>query len=124
MTGREKIDAAVAELRDRKVGASTAAPLLYRFFWALGILVPPPLFQSFLGILIFQGSFFALVIGIAYALAMRVRNPLDWLAVCVGSGLVFGFLIAVYFRAFARRLGLPRWAEYIPGGDEEENADW
>ena len=48
MTPREKIDAAVAYLKTRKIAASTAAPPLYRLFWSMGLYLPPPHFQSFL----------------------------------------------------------------------------
>lgn len=124
MTEREKIDAAVAELRDRKVRATTAAPFLYRACWALGILVPPPLFQSFFGILVFQGGFIAVVTGVMLGIVTGIRNPSEWALLMLACGLFFGFLMGIYYRGFARRLGLPRWADYVPGMDEDENPDW
>lgn len=124
MGEREKIDAAVAELRERKLRAAVAAPFPYRLCWALGILVPPPLFQSFLGILVFQGGFIALVTGVMLGVVTGLRNPGEWAMVMLACGLLFGFLMAAYYRGFARRLGLPRWADYIPGMDEDENLDW
>src|SRR5215471_7502388 len=116
MTPREKIDAAVEELRDRRVRSTTAAPPLYRLLWTIGIHVPPPLFQSFLGVITVQGAFFGLFMS---GFVAFLSGPGDrWeLAIELGlaSGLVFGLLMAAYFRWYARRLGLPRWADYCPG---------
>jgi hypothetical protein len=124
VTEREKIDAAVAELRSRKVGGSTAAPALYRLLWALGLRVPPPLFQGFPGLVLVHGTFFGLLLALPIGLVTGVRNPLEWVAAWVAGGLAFGVLMAAYFRGFARRLGLPRWAEYHPGGDLDEEEHW
>lgn len=116
---REKIDAAVAYLKARKVGGSTAAPPLWRLFWALGIHVPPPHFLGFFAAFLVTGVPFTLLmtpllfviqpgVGLEYAAFMGAA-----------TGLIFGLLMAAYYRVAARRLGLPPWSEFRPGADPE-----
>jgi hypothetical protein len=75
VTGQEKIAAAVAELVARGVGKSTAAPILYRILWRLGVHLPPPLFQNFLANVTIQGTSIGLLVGILTAPVIDLMAP-------------------------------------------------
>jgi hypothetical protein len=123
MTAREKINAALDDLKARGVSKSSAAPPVYRLLWALGIHIPPPHFQSFLGLFALQGLSFALIMT-SVLFAVMQPNEFGLLAlVGVGSGLLFGLLMASFMQIQRRRLGLPRWDDYTPGQTEDE-LDW
>jgi len=120
MTSRQKIDAAVAYLKARKVGAGTAAPPLYRLLWSLGVYVPPPHFQNFFVIATSMGSFFGGLMGVFFAFQ---HGSWELNAVSgLGCGVLFGLSMATYFRWSAAKLGLPKWADFDPKMDEEKSA--
>jgi hypothetical protein len=129
MNQREKIGAAVAYLKTRKIPAGTAAPPLYRLFWAMGLHVPPPHFQSFLGVAFLLGTFFGLLMGVVFAF-MTAADDLLLAAAGTGlvSGVLFGLTMAGYFRWSAAKLGLPAWRDFDPEFAAETakpaDADW
>ncbi len=47
MTHQQKVDCLIEELGQQGVSSYTAAPPLFRLFWALGFKVPPPFFLGF-----------------------------------------------------------------------------
>ena len=127
MTGREKIDAAVEYLKARKVGGSTAAPPLWRLFWALGLHVPPPHFLNFGSITLVAGLPFGLAISVFSFLvtSFAAGEPLagSYLLLGCGGGLFFGLGLAAYYRWSAGQMGLPSWRDF--GKYEgEEDANW
>ena len=125
MTPREKIAAALDDLHARGISKASAAPPVYRLLWALGIYVPPPHFQSFLGLLAIQGFFFGLIMTAILFALMRTDDIEMVLMVGVGSGLLFGLLMATFMQIYVRKLRLPRWEDYTPGQTEaEEEPDW
>ena len=128
MTHRQKVDHLIEELRHRGLGASTVAPPLFRFLWALGLETAPPLFWGFFPLMLVMGTFFGFFWGLFMALFFIL-----WLAsgegiqlgqavfglgvVAVGAtaaGLLFGLSMATYLRWKAAQLRLPRWEDY-PG---------
>jgi hypothetical protein len=122
MTPIDKIQLAIAELLDRRVRKATAAPLPYRLLWRLGIAIPPPLFQSFVGLAVFHGLLFGVPLGAILACADRRLAPDGATILGTISGAIFGLVMAIHFRLEARRLGLPSWEAfpYEPGTEEEE----
>jgi uncharacterized protein DUF6404 len=118
----EKIDLAVEELRTRRVRKATAAPLLYRLLWRLGVAIPPPLFQSFLGAAVLHGLLIGVPIGAFLACWDRRLAPVGATYYGTIAGAIYGLLMATYLRWQARRLGLPRWADFpeVLGTEEEE----
>ena len=122
MTAREKIDAAVDDLASRGVAWQTAAPPHYRLFWAVGWHVPPPPFQSFLGLVLVNGLFFGVLFAAMAWVAERHHSPLE-LMLTIGpiGGLVAGLVCGGIYRFHKWRLGLPRWADYNP--HHEADAD-
>ncbi len=124
MTGREKIDAAVDYLDDRGVSFSYVAPPHYRLAWLLGLYLPPPHFQSALGLFAFNALFFGVTFcGMAY-LFERHHSPWGVMLVVglplgIGSGLI---MVAIY-RLQAWRLGLPRWSDFPPEQAEPDSTE-
>ncbi len=124
MTSREKINAALAYLRSRGVRKSSAAPPIYHLLWALGIPIPPPHFQSFLGLLLLNGGFYFLIMT---GVILGVSEQLETALVLGGlSGLVFGTVMAAFMRLQAGRLEIPKWHDFDPErtAEQEEEPDW
>lgn len=125
MDAREKIEAALAHLKERGVKPMTAAPPVWRLFWRLGVDVPPPHFLGF-------GPLFVLT-GLPYGLAMYLFGVLFLTAIGapinpgfalmgVFSALFFGALMAGYYRWSASRLGLPSWSRFGPDADAADDS--
>ena|SRR5438128_12085780 len=103
-----------------------AAPWQYRLAWGLGVHLPPPLFQGFAGLFAFNALvsvlFFAAVVVVGWFIGAPLRLILLVGAVAVLLGAV---MFAFFCRVQARRLGLPRWVDYNPyGEDDPADADW
>jgi hypothetical protein len=115
MSHSEKIQRMFDDLSHRGIGAWTFAPPLYRLLWKLGSEIPPPHFSRFSFLLLFQGGFFGLFMGMLVGLVFWpwLSLPL-WalLLVIVFAGVFFGLCIASYYRWQARSHGLPLWDEY------------
>lgn len=129
MTEWEKIIAALEELTERKISHFNRAPLAYRIAWRLGWRPPPPLFQSFKEILLFQGigagGFFLLFMWIAFFLKFPLAS---WKLYCLLIpalslliGLAIGLGGAISFRWRAKQMGLPPWKDYWPKITEDRN---
>jgi hypothetical protein len=118
------VEAAVACVRARGVGADEAAPALFRLLWSLGVFVPPPHFLGFVSLASLMGGCFALGVAPVAVLAMvgvwlAASDQLtlrDALAIAAGMSLaaggLFGMAMAVWFRWRARRLSLPSWKRF------------
>jgi hypothetical protein len=125
VTAREKIDAAVADLLDRGVAWHVAAPPHYRLFWAMGLHIPPMLFQSVPGIFLVHALFFGPIMGAMSWLLERHGSPLEvMMYATVVGGVGVGLFAAVIYRFQSWRLGLPRWADDNPRRASELDADW
>ena len=124
MTSLEKIHLVVEELRARGVRKAVAAPLPYRLLWRTRIAIPPPLFQSFLGLLLLHGVLFGLFMGAVLACADRRLAPDGAMLLGTVSGAIFGLVMATHFRVEARRLGLPSWEDFPYGAGTEEEEGW
>lgn len=116
MNTREQIDAAVRTLRERGVGALTAAPPMFQALWRVGMLLPPPLFMSFARLAVVAGFAFAVLFA---ALAWLLRGgtfregfTLEAASAAL-AGVLFCVIMAGYFRYRAQRLGLPSWSEFV-----------
>ncbi|HEV3146727.1 MAG TPA: DUF6404 family protein [Gemmataceae bacterium] len=115
LTHRQKVERLIADLRKQGVNPSIVAPQLFRFMWALGLKVPPPLFLGFFTITLLMGAFF----GILWGAAMWLIQWWAWNATpdtailpAAAAGLLFGLAMAAYYRWKANRLKLPRWENY------------
>ncbi len=124
MTASEKIDAAINYLMKRGVSGSNAAPPHYSLLWAFGAPLPPPHFQSFLGLFTFNALFFGGLFAVLALVAERHHATLEvMLLMGPSGGLVVGILCASIYRWKARRLGLPLWDDFPPPSADED-AGW
>jgi Family of unknown function (DUF6404) len=115
MTHSEKVELLLKDLAQRGVRQYTVAPPLYRLLWRLGIEATPPHFASFWSLALAMGAFFAIAWGIVMWLFLwRGENmpPVAAFGVSILAGLLFGVIMAAYYRWSARRLALPRWEDY------------
>jgi hypothetical protein len=111
VTHREKVECFEQLLRDRGYWISNAIPPACRTLWLLGLQTPPPYFLSF--------TAGVLAAGIPFGVFWATFNwLLFWPAdKSVGAALessamvatVFGVIMALSWRAKARKLGLPSW---------------
>src|SRR5690349_9091530 len=101
MTHREKVQRLVDDLRKRGVNPSTTAPPFFRMLWALGIEIAPPLYLGFLPLLLLMGGFFGLMWGAVMWLIQWQFWHAPWevaLGAAAGAGLLFGLMMAAYYR--------------------------
>jgi hypothetical protein len=130
MTHREKVDAALAYLKTRKISGSSAAPPFFRLCWALGIKIPPPHFLSFPATVLVLGVPFGLLMATALAVVALIGSlqVAPWLllglpGLALMSGGAFGLLMAAYYRWTARNLNLPSWSDFGKY-EADHDADW
>jgi hypothetical protein len=113
-THRQKVERLVADLRKQGVSRHTVAPPLFRLLWALGLAVPPPLFLGPVTLTLLMGGFFGAVWG-ALMWLLLWHLPLGRVVASAAlAGLIFGLLMAAYYRWKAAQLRLPPWGRY-PG---------
>lgn len=119
MTHRDKVHHLIAELAAHGIRPIGIVPPIYRFFWLLGIKVPPPHFQSFVTLALMTSSFFGLAF-LNLTLLWRWRSPdlPGWLlwALPVTAGPFFGLLLTAAYRYSASLLRLPAWKDYPLAG--------
>ena len=116
-TMNQKIASYVEDMERRGVRRNTSAPPVFRMLWRLGVNIPPPLFLSFGALFVLSGSTFGLLWGIFMQLFVWrfIAVPTSFGAVgSVACGIAFGLIFAGYYAWKAKRLQLPRWADYIP----------
>jgi hypothetical protein len=117
MNHQEKVAHFLNESEQRGIGRYTAAPPLYRLLWRMGIAIPPPHFMGFWGLALLMGVFFGVFWGL-FMWFVLWRDDAMPLPFAIGSallaGLLFGVIMAAYYRWRAGKLALPRWQDY-PG---------
>jgi hypothetical protein len=115
MTHAEKIEILLKDLTQRGVRQYTVAPPLYRLLWRLGIEATPPHFASFWALVLAMGGFFAIAWGILMWVTLWRGEDMSvavGIGVSIMAGLLFGLIMAAYYRWSAGRLALPRWEDY------------
>ncbi len=112
MTHREKVDRLIVELTAKGVKKRFIAPPMYRWLWALGIEIPPPLCGQSAGIMFLMGVLAAVGMCLVYWLS-GAPNFL-WHGMLFGGAFALLVWPVMYldFRWKAKRLGLPTWEEY------------
>jgi hypothetical protein len=102
MTLQEKIDRYMAETREQRVGAWTAAPPLIRLLWKLRVDVPPPFYWTFGVRALTLGGFFAfwMFCWNALLLGMPWRGGI---IAAIAGGLFFGVTSSWYLSWNLRR---------------------
>ncbi len=113
MTFYEKVEAFLAQAELEGISGWNVAPPVYRFFWWLGIEVPPPSFLSRPFVVVLEGFFFLLVFFLFY---FQFFSLIEAFFCAVGTGIVYGLLAGIQHLDMAYQLGrLPSWEIYIPG---------
>jgi hypothetical protein len=113
MTHQKKVDYFIADLKKRGIGESTAAPPMWKLAWRLGMDLPPPHFMGFISLAVVTGVPFGLLWGMAMWLLIWRGRPV-WISATAAAvaGVLFGLVMAGYYRYSARRLKLPSWQKY------------
>ena len=115
MSHREKVERFLDEMSRRGVMKSTAAPPAWRAMWAIGLKAPPPHFLSFFTLAWTLGLSFGVLWGLAMGLTVwRAQSWTLSAAAGLAAGVLFGPVLAAYYRHSAAKLGLPAWERY-PG---------
>jgi len=115
MNHQQKTELLVSDLASRGVGKMTIAPPAFALAWKLGIPIPPPHFLSFGTLALMMGGFFGVFWGILMWLVFWKRETLPAGGAFVASliaGILYGLVMASYYRWKARKLGLPSWRDY------------
>ena len=117
MTHVERLQAMYRHMPTLGLGRWSFAPPRYRLLWRLGFQVAPPHFTPFGQLVLLQGGYFGLAMGLAMALMDAFFVELPWgfgglvLAAAI-AGAFFGVFMAIVFRAQARKRQLPLWRDY------------
>jgi hypothetical protein len=101
-----KQSSALAILAATGLSRSSYEPPLYRLLWRVGLFLPPPHFASFGFNFVFNGVWFGAVWGTIMWLLVWSHQSWsgDAAITAVAAGVLFGLIMAVYFRYSARKL--------------------
>lgn len=111
----ERVAAMHVHMTALGIARSTSLPLLWTLLWRLGVDVPPPLFLPFWRLVVWMGGAFALAWGAVMWLFVWSSydiRPVFGFAMAAAGGIVFGAVMAVYYRHLARKHRLPAWDDY------------
>lgn len=107
---QQRMQALTDELHAQGVPKSTSAPPAYRLAWRMGLRVRPPLYQSFASLAIGMGLWFGVLWGLVMWLLFWRRDALSIttaFGASLAAGVLFGLMMAAYYRRKARGLRLP-----------------
>jgi hypothetical protein len=120
MTHHQKVECLLDDLGNRGISRLSVAPPIFRQLWWLGFHIPPPYFLGFSALAILMGGGFALCWGVLMWLVVVVswwfRVPLPiavfytWAP--LAGGVLFGVIMASFYRWNAKKLNLPAWDQY------------
>ncbi|KXF80737.1 DUF6404 family protein [Enterovibrio coralii] len=114
MSFEQHLDKAHALLLKKGFLASSINPVIYRLARKIGLKVPPPQFASFSINMMLSTIWFGLLWGV-------IMWFMQWSSLGVSiiymfnasltTGLIFGLLMALWYRLSAKRKSLPNWAD-------------
>ncbi|MGX5915093.1 DUF6404 family protein [Aliidiomarina sp. Khilg15.8] len=110
-------NAALAHLAQTPLSRGNYQPLPTLLLWMIGARVRPPHFQGFAANLLTSGLYFAIVWGLLMwfiLFAPRGASPLAALQMSILVGLLYGAVMAFYYRHSARKHRLPSWESLRP----------
>jgi len=93
---------------------SNYAPPLYRLLWRMGMKLRPLPFNTFSVNVLLSGGYFALFWGIFMWFSTwqpRGYHPLTALIVAASAGLLFGLMMAAFYKWRLKAKQLPTWEE-------------
>ena len=115
MNHHQKIALLLEDLTSRGIGEKTIVPPLFSLAWKLGFQIPPPHFLGFGALALIMGTFFGVIWGVVMWLSIWRHQGLPIGGAVFASfvaGVLFGSVMAIYYRRKARKLCLPSWSEY------------
>lgn len=106
-------NAALAHLAETSLARGNYQPLPTLLLWMLGARVRPPHFQGFAANVVTSGTYFALVWGLLMWFILfspRDASVMAAVQMSVLVGLLYGLVMAFYYRRSARKHDLPPWS--------------
>lgn len=107
---------ALKELKQKGLEGKRAFPIPYKTLWNIGLLVPPPLFCSYIKLFIVNASFFFIAFFVIFSIRLILKNkPFDWQELMLLSGvggIAFSLVMSAIFRHRAKKLNLPNWQSF------------
>ena len=113
-TFKRRLNSAFRELKATKIRTWNYKPPVHRLLWICGVEIPPPHYCSFLHNLVFLGIGFAASWGVIIGLHPWWRDDSPTLLAIARAaflGLIFGLLMANYYRQGAKKYRLTPWRE-------------
>lgn len=114
MSFEEKYQRAQEELASTNIKKPNANPPIFLFLHKLGVKVPPPHYNHFLGNLLLTGSFFGVVWGLIMYISMwrnQYMPAQTAILTAACAGLFFGIFMAGYFKVSAKKNKLSQWKD-------------
>jgi Family of unknown function (DUF6404) len=109
-----KLSSALALVAAAGIGRSSYAPPLYRLLWRVGLVLPPPHFASFGFNFVFFTAWFGVLWGAIMWVSVWSRQGMSSVVAAVEAGVagvLFGLVLAAYYRYGARKHNLPLWSQ-------------
>ncbi|WP_442782928.1 DUF6404 family protein [Collimonas fungivorans] len=110
-----EVNAALVYLQTTGMSRYNYAPPLFRLLWNAGVSVPPPHFAGFA----FNFASMSIWFGVIWGAIMWfvVWSPqgivgIGTIVLSALAGLLFGLLMALYYRHGARKFCLPEWSGF------------
>ena len=113
MNHDKKVSRMLDNLSFRGMSKFTIAPPGFRLAWFLGWKVKPPLFLGFFALLFGLGIPFSILWGILVGLMGNFSSFENRILPSMVVGIIFGLIMAFYYRVKARELDLPPWDHYL-----------
>jgi uncharacterized protein DUF6404 len=113
MSYPSKLSSALAMLAATGISRRSYEPPLYRLLWRVGLFVPPPHFASFGFNFVFTGAWFGAFWGATMWLLVWPQLGVSGVVAAIAAvtaGVLFGLIMAAYYRYGARKHKLPLWS--------------
>ncbi len=109
----DKVEAFLSEAETLEIPLWNVAPPVYRFFWWLGIEIPPPSFLSRKYVVVLEGLFFSIIFLLFFFQFCAIVEA----AVCAaGTGIMYALIAGIQHVDISHQRGhVPSWEAYIPG---------
>ena len=113
MTFYDKVEAFLREAETLDIPLWNVAPPVYRFFWWIGIEIPPPSFLSRRFVVALEGLFFTLIFWLFF---FQFFSLMEAAFCAIGTGVVYALIAGIQHVDMAYQMGqIPTWERYIPG---------
>ncbi len=109
----DKVNAFLREAEAEGIPRWNVAPPVYRFFWWIGIQIPPPSFLSRRYVVVLEGLFFTIAFFLFF---FQFFSGLEAAFCAIVTGIMYSLIAGVQHFDLSCQLGdLPAWDGYIPG---------